>query len=53
MPISLARRMRSFCARRSMGMPWSISSQKKFSAPKMSRNSPALCLAFSYWPMRR
>jgi hypothetical protein len=38
---------------RSIGMPWSISSQKKFSAPKMSRYSPALRLAFSYWPMRR
>ena len=37
----------------SMDSPWSISSQKKFSRPKMSRYSPALRLAFSYWPIRR
>ena len=53
MSMSLASRMRSFCARRSISMPWSISSQKKFSAPKMSRNSPAARLAFSYSPIRR
>ena len=49
---SFASRIRSFCARRSIGIPWSISSQKKLSAPKMSRNSPALRLALSYSPIR-
>ncbi len=39
--------------RRSMPSPWSMISAKKFSAPKMSRNSAAAFLASSYCPSRR
>src|SRR4051794_37398367 len=36
-----------------MGMPWSMTSAKKFSLPNRSWNSPAARRASSYWPRRR
>ena len=46
-------RSRSSRVARSAAMPWSISSRKKLSLPKMSWNSPAARSASSYCPSVR